>query len=71
MFNEESLEAFNILKAKLVSAPVITAPDWGQEFELMCDASDYAVGAMLGQGSGRAECFIPSIMLAKFGMNRQ
>jgi len=33
----------------LVSTPVITTPDWGQEFELMCDASDYAVGAVLGQ----------------------
>ncbi|XP_028215027.1 uncharacterized protein LOC114397109 [Glycine soja] len=43
VFNEECLEAFNTLKAKLVSAPMITAPDWGQEFELMCDASDYAI----------------------------
>jgi len=32
---------------------VITSPDWGQEFELMCDASDYAVGAVLGQRKGR------------------
>ena len=53
MFNEECLEAFNTLKAELVSAPVITAPNWGQEFELMCDASDYAVGAVLGQWKGR------------------
>jgi len=53
VFNEECLEAFNTLKAKLVSAPVITSPDWGQEFELMCDASDYAVGAVLGQRKGR------------------
>ena len=53
VFNEECLEAFNTLKAKLVSAPVITSPDWGQEFELMCDASDYAVGAMMGQRKGR------------------
>jgi len=53
MFNDECLEAFNTLKAKLVSAPVITALDWGLEFELMCDASDYAVGAVLGQGKGR------------------
>ena len=52
VFNEECLEAFNTLKAKLVSAPVITSPDWGQEFELMCDASDYAVGAVLGQQKG-------------------
>jgi len=36
-----------------VSAPVITAPDWGQEFELMCDVSDYAVGTMIGQRKGK------------------
>ena len=52
-FNEDCLEAFNALKTRLVSAPVITTPDWGQEFELMCDASDYAVGAVLGQRKGR------------------
>ena len=32
-----------------MSTPVITTPDWGQEFELMCDASDYAASAVLGQ----------------------
>ena len=48
VFNEECVEAFNDLKIRLVSAPVLTTPDWGQEFELMCDASHYAVGAMLG-----------------------
>jgi len=53
VFNDECLEAFNTLKSKLVSAPVITAPDWGQEFELMCDASDYAEGVVLGQRKGR------------------
>jgi len=53
VFNDECLEAFNTLKAKLVSAPVLTAPDWGQEFELMCDASDYEVGDVLGQWKGR------------------
>ena len=53
VFNEECMDAFNDLKTSLVSAPVITAPDWGQEFELMCDASDYAVGAVLGQRKGK------------------
>ena len=48
VFDDKCLEAFNTLKAKLVSAPVITSPDWGQEFELMCDASDYVVGVVLG-----------------------
>jgi len=37
------------LKTNLVSAPIIVALDWNKEFELMCDASDYVVGAFLGQ----------------------
>ncbi|CAN6573952.1 unnamed protein product [Malus baccata var. baccata] len=42
-------DAFNKLKDLLTSAPIITAPDWTLPFELMCDASDYAVSAVLGQ----------------------
>ncbi|XP_070029413.1 uncharacterized protein [Nicotiana sylvestris] len=41
--------AFEELKKKLVTAPIIVDPDWEQPFELMCDSSDYAVGAVLGQ----------------------
>ncbi|XP_073061965.1 uncharacterized protein [Primulina eburnea] len=41
--------AFQILKEKLITAPVIIAPDWGSPFELMCDASDTTLGAVLGQ----------------------
>jgi hypothetical protein len=37
------------LKSALVSAPIIQPPDWSQPFEIMSDASDYAVGAVLGQ----------------------
>nr|KYP49928.1 Retrovirus-related Pol polyprotein from transposon 17.6 [Cajanus cajan] len=48
-FNDSCLKAFEALKARLTSAPIITAPDWKLDFELMCDASDYAVGAILGQ----------------------
>ena len=43
------MRAFAILKDKLVSAPIVEAPDWDLPFELMCDASDYAIGAVLGQ----------------------
>ena len=43
------MRAFAILKDKLVSAPIVVAPDWDLPFELMCDASDYAIGAVLGQ----------------------
>nr|GEZ01450.1 reverse transcriptase domain-containing protein [Tanacetum cinerariifolium] len=41
--------AFQILKKKLTEAPIIIAPNWDQPFVLMCDASDFAVGAVLGQ----------------------
>ena len=49
VFNNECLHAFESLKDKLTSTPVIMPPDWSLPFELMCDASDYAVGAVLGQ----------------------
>ncbi|XP_019057368.1 PREDICTED: LOW QUALITY PROTEIN: uncharacterized protein LOC109116428 [Tarenaya hassleriana] len=40
---------FQTLKTALTSAPIIQPPDWDLPFEIMCDASDYAVGAVLGQ----------------------
>ena len=43
------MRAFSVLKDKLVSTPIVVAPDWSFAFELMCDASDYAIGAVLGQ----------------------
>nr|XP_016437467.1 PREDICTED: uncharacterized protein LOC107763497 [Nicotiana tabacum] len=48
-FDDSCLKAFEELKKKLVSAPIIVAPDWNEPFELMCDASDGAIGAVLGQ----------------------
>ena len=48
-FNDDCKESFEILKKALVTAPIIQPPDWSLPFEIMCDASDYAVGAVLGQ----------------------
>jgi hypothetical protein len=48
-FDKKCLAAFRTLKSALVSAPIIQPPDWSQPFEIMCDASDYAIGAVLGQ----------------------
>ncbi|XP_071905746.1 uncharacterized protein [Coffea arabica] len=48
-FDDNCLVAFERLKKELISVPIITSPDWSLPFELMCDASDYAVGAVLGQ----------------------
>nr|GEW37081.1 hypothetical protein [Tanacetum cinerariifolium] len=47
--SKECIEAFQTLKRKLAEAPILVAPDWDLPFELMCDASDFAIGAVLGQ----------------------
>ncbi|GKD86629.1 reverse transcriptase domain-containing protein [Tanacetum coccineum] len=46
-------KAFELLKEKLTYAPVIVSPNWNLPFEIMCDASDFAVGAVLGQKDGK------------------
>ena len=33
----------------LVSPPIMRSPNWDLPFEIMCDTSDYAIGAVLGQ----------------------
>ncbi|KAM1331935.1 hypothetical protein ACFX2I_044371 [Malus domestica] len=48
-FNEECKAAFQHLKELLTMTPIIVPPDWTLPFELMCDASDYVLGAVLGQ----------------------
>ena len=48
-FDSQCLHAFSVLKDKLVSAPIVVAPDWSFPFELRCDASDFAIRAVLGQ----------------------
>ena len=48
-FDAQCMRAFSVLKGKLVSAPIVVAPDWAFPFELMCDASDYAIGEVLGR----------------------
>ncbi|CAM8892724.1 unnamed protein product [Rhodiola kirilowii] len=52
-FTKECKEAFDELKHALTSTPIIRAPDWSKGFEIMCDASDYAIGAVLGQRDER------------------
>ncbi|GKB83857.1 reverse transcriptase domain-containing protein [Tanacetum coccineum] len=49
VFSKECVKAFNALKKKLTEAPILVALDWDLPFEIMCDASDFAVGVVLGQ----------------------
>ncbi|GJW00339.1 reverse transcriptase domain-containing protein [Tanacetum coccineum] len=49
VFSQDCIDAFETLKKKLTEAPILVVPDWNLPFELMCDASDFAIGAILGQ----------------------
>nr|GEU35690.1 reverse transcriptase domain-containing protein [Tanacetum cinerariifolium] len=49
VFSVDCIKAFQTLKKKIKEAPILIAPNWDLPFELMCDASDFAIGAVLGQ----------------------
>ncbi|GKB79201.1 reverse transcriptase domain-containing protein [Tanacetum coccineum] len=55
-----SYRPFETLKKKLTEALILVAPDWDLPFEIMCDASDFVVGAVLGQ---RAENLVADHLL--------
>nr|GEY68166.1 reverse transcriptase domain-containing protein [Tanacetum cinerariifolium] len=49
IFSQECVNAFQTLKRMIIEAPILIAPDWVMPFDLMCDESDFAIGAVLGQ----------------------
>ncbi|GKD79505.1 reverse transcriptase domain-containing protein, partial [Tanacetum coccineum] len=49
LFSKDCIDAFQTLKMKLTETPILVVSDWNLPFELMCDASDFAIGAVLGQ----------------------
>ena len=48
-FDESWQNSFEEIKSRLVEASIMAKPNWNKEFEIMCDASNYAMGAVLGQ----------------------
>ena len=48
-FDESCKAAFDEIKSRFVIALIMVTPDWNKEFEIMCDASDYAMGVVSGQ----------------------
>ena len=65
-FDESCQNSFEEIKSRLVEAPIMAKPDWNKEFEIMCDASDFAMGAVLGQ---KAEKVFKAIYYAKKTFN--
>ncbi|KAK1631562.1 hypothetical protein QYE76_005877, partial [Lolium multiflorum] len=65
VFDDDCKEAFETLKKALTTAPVVEPPDWNLPFEIMCDASDFAVGAVLGQRVDKKLNFRPYIVDSK------
>nr|GEU61131.1 reverse transcriptase domain-containing protein [Tanacetum cinerariifolium] len=49
VFSKDSIDAFETLKKKLTEAPILVVPNWNLPFKLMCDSSDFVIGAVLGQ----------------------
>nr|GEZ77295.1 reverse transcriptase domain-containing protein [Tanacetum cinerariifolium] len=49
VFSNDCIQALRTLKEKLTEAPILIAPNWDQPFELICDASDFAIRAVIGQ----------------------
>ncbi|RDY14554.1 putative mitochondrial protein, partial [Mucuna pruriens] len=49
IFNKECIQAFEELKTKLTTTPILQAPNWELPFELMCEASNSTLGVILGQ----------------------
>ena len=49
IIDEEGKCTSTMLKQARIKAPILQSPNWDLPFEIMCDASDYAVGVVLGQ----------------------
>ena len=48
-FDKACIKAFNEINKRLISAPIMSAPNWSLPFKIMCDANDYTIRVMLGQ----------------------
>lgn len=55
IWSKEADKAFQQLKSSLISAPILTNPDFTKPFSIQTDASDVGIGAILTQGEGLEE----------------
>ena len=66
-FDESFQNSFEEIKSRLIEAPIMAKPDWNREFEIMCDASDFVMGVVLGQ---KAEKVFKAIYYARKTFNK-
>ena len=62
-WTESCQSSFEVLKAKLLVAPIMSGLDWSLPFHISTDASDTAIGGVLGQKEGHH--LMPFILLAR------
>nr|GEW44756.1 reverse transcriptase domain-containing protein [Tanacetum cinerariifolium] len=67
---KDCIDAFETLKKKLTEASILVVPDWNLPFKLMCDASDFAIGAVLGQQISSGEIKVHIEVLSMLWGNR-
>ena len=65
-FDEACKATSDEIKSRLVTTPIMVTPEWNKKFEIMCDVSDYAMGAVLGQ---RTEEIFKAISYARKTFN--
>ena len=65
-FDESCRFSFDEIKSRLVTAPIMLTPDWNNDYEIMCNASNYAMGVVLGQ---RTEKILKAIYYASKTFN--
>ena len=53
VWNEACQTVFVKLKEKLSTTPILRGPNWTLPFHISLDASDTAIGAVLGQQDGQ------------------
>jgi transposase InsO family protein len=64
-WSTEAGHSFDQLRNCLISAPILTTPNFSEKFTIQCDASDRAIGAVLTQGEGKDEKVV-AFMSKKF-----
>ncbi|XP_057724546.1 uncharacterized protein LOC130940433 [Arachis stenosperma] len=69
--SKECMEAYDKLKVALTQAPIVRGPNWTQPFEIMCDASNYAIGAGLAQREVEMVGGLTTLARLKAAMDRE